>query len=267
MDKIDIPNFDTKEELFDFLIENKALLTQQKKSMTKHADSILTVGSDNIGKAAAPINPDATELQAKVVINTTNILDSHSDVHIKGIWNKALKENKNLYLLQEHQMSFDKVISSEVKASAQMMSFKELGFPQLKGEAQALVFDTTISKDVNPYMFKLYANGRVKEHSVGMQYVKIALAINSEEEGREEAKAVWDKYIDQVANKQDAEKQGFFWAVTEAKFHEGSAVLMGSNSVTPTMSVESKDNEQPLKNTGQEQKPSEDTSNNFYKFI
>jgi len=258
MAEIDIPKFDTKEELFDFLIKNKDLLIKQKKSMTKHADSIVTVGPSSVGKAAQ-IDANATTLQVKSVINTTNILDSHSDVHIKGIWNKALKENKNLYLLQEHQMSFDKVISDDVKASAQMMTFKELGFPQLKGEAQALVFNSTISKDVNPFMFKLYANGRVKEHSVGMQYVKIALAINSEEDGRAEAKAVWDKYIDQVANKQDAENQGFFWAVTEAKFHEGSAVLMGSNSVTPTISVESK-NIEPSEDT-QKPKPSSDTSN------
>jgi hypothetical protein len=159
-------------------------------------------------------------------------------------------------LLQEHEMRFDKVISDQVKATAETRTFKELGFGQLKGETQALVFDSTISKDVNPYMFGLYAKGMVKNHSVGMRYVKIDLAVNSDENDYKAEKKVWDKYIDQVANTKDVENQGYFWAVTEAKVIEGSAVLMGSNRVTPTESVESKDIE-PLQGTQTE--PLEDT--------
>jgi hypothetical protein len=40
-----------------------------------------------------------------------------------------------------------------------------------------------------------------------------------------------------VANKSDIESEGYFWAVTEAKIIEGSAVLKGSNYATPTISV------------------------------
>ena len=67
-----------------------------------------------------------------------------------------------------------------------------------------------------------------------MQYVKIDLAINSDAEDTIEEKAVWEKYISQIANKEAVIEQGYFWAVTEAKIYkEGSMVLAGSNDVTP----------------------------------
>ena len=256
MDNLDIPKFETKDELFEFLIENKALLIKQKKSIVKYADSIGVVGSTATNKATKAIANDATTIQVKSIINTTKVMDSHSDVHIDGLWKKSLRETKDIMLLQEHEMRFDKVISDQVKATAETRTFKELGFSQLKGETQALVFDSTISKDINPYMFGLYAKGMVKNHSVGMRYVKIDLAVNSDENDYKAEKKVWDKYIDQVANTKDVENQGYFWAVTEAKVIEGSAVLMGSNRVTPTESVESKDIEPPQ---GTQNEPSKDT--------
>lgn len=48
-----------------------------------------------------------------------------------------------------------------------------------------------------------------------------------------------------AVNPEVAEEKGYFWAVTEAKVIEGSAVPIGSNWITPTLSVENKDNEPP----------------------
>ena len=45
----------------------------------------------------------------------------------------------------------------------------------------------------------------------------------------------WDKYIEMVANRADAEADGYFWAILEAQIIEGSAVLFASNCVTPTL--------------------------------
>jgi trehalose/maltose hydrolase-like predicted phosphorylase len=42
-------------------------------------------------------------------------MDSHSDVHIPGIWNKSLKDNPIQLHLQEHEMAFANVISDEAK--------------------------------------------------------------------------------------------------------------------------------------------------------
>ena len=52
-----------------------------------------------------------------------------------------------------------------------------------------------------------------------------------------EYKDNYDKYISHVANKEQIQG-GVFYAVTEAKLIEGSAVLLGSNPITPTLEIE-----------------------------
>lgn len=237
-----IPTFNTKAELFKHLKDNKSLLIAEKKANKKLADAIsyavpistpngISIKSESFGQV------DLETIKAEVVINTTNILDSHGDVHMKGIWSKSLKEKKILYLLQEHEMKFEKVITDELKASVKSYNWSDLGFSEFKGTTEALVFDATINSDRNEYMFEQYFKGRVKQHSVGMQYVNLYLCIDSDEKYYKEEKANWDKYINEVVNKQDAIDLGMFWAVTEAKIIEGSAVLRGSNYATPTLSV------------------------------
>ena len=120
------------------------------------------------------------------------------------------------------------------------MNWKDLGY-NADGTTEALIFDSTVKASRNAYMFDQYKNGYVDNHSVGMQYVKLELAVNDEDYEKE--KNFFDKYIDEVTNKEDAINQGYFWVVTEAKVIEGSAVPMGSNPITPTL--ENK-NEPPL---------------------
>jgi len=238
-----IPTFKTQSELFDWLRQNKSMLIMEKKSVIKFADAVdchrfsYDESKDVISKA--DVNPDAINMAAfpvTVVINTTNLLDSHGDVHVQGLWGKSLKEQKNLYLLQEHQMSFDHIISDQVKATARTMTWAELGY-KYEGSTQALVFNARVEKDRNAYMAEQYAKDRVKNHSVGMRYVNISLALNSESKFDKEEKAVWDKYYPTIANKETADESGYFFAVTEAKIVEGSAVPLGSNFATPTISV------------------------------
>jgi hypothetical protein len=145
--------------------------------------------------------------------------------------------------LQEHQMKFDSIISDgkDLKASAETKTWKELGY-KFDGNTQALIFDSTVKRERNKFMHTQYAEGRVKNHSVGMRYVKLSLAINDEEAGS--SFDTWEKYIDQVANKEQAIENGYFWAVKEAKIIEGSAVPIGSNQFTPTL-----ENNEPDKST------------------
>ena len=218
------------------LIQNKATIIAQKMAAIKHADGVAVSmgGVDNITTKAIDTNSDS--IQVKAAINTTNILDSHGDVHINGIWSKSLKENKMVMHLQEHELKFAKIISDgkDLKASAETMTFKELGY-KFDGETQVLLFESTVKRERNQYMFKQYADGNVKNHSVGMRYVKLFLAVNDKDYPEE--LAVWNKYYPTIANKSDADAQGYFWAVTEAKVIEGSAVPIGSNTVTPTIEV------------------------------
>jgi hypothetical protein len=240
--------FATKEALFKALSENKKELVSLKKSVTKNADAVSygyieTVSKNAENKAIASADlPDT--LNVKVVINTTNFLDSHGDVHINGIWNKSVSDNKTFLHLQEHQRDFDKVITDNAKGSVASMTWKQLGLPY-NGSTEALIFESTIDRLRNGFMLKQYANGWVKNHSVGMRYVDLELAINSEADWDKEHKDIWNKYYPVIANKEVADERGYFWVVTQAKIVEGSAVVMGSNSATPTL----ENKQEPLENT------------------
>lgn len=232
-----IPKFKTKAELFAHLRENKEDIMYAKKEAIKYADG-LNLGATTLGLeyASKADNEKMKVVKVRAVINTTNVLDSHGDVHIKGIWNKTVKENKLMKHIQEHQMSFKTIIADkrDLAVSVVDYSWKDLGVDK-EGSTQALVFDSTVKESRNPYMFKQYRDGNVDNHSVGMRYIKLDLALNSEEKEDKEELAVWNKHIDDVLNKEEAEEKGYFWAVTEAKAIEGSAVPIGSNTITPTL--------------------------------
>lgn len=228
------------EKLIAWLVKNKSLLIAQKKSRIKEADAFSYAAplfSDNgstIKAEAAVIPASATKLKVRSIINTTKLYDSHGDVHIDGIWNKSVKETKDNYLVNQHDFSFEGIISDNVHAFVKTYTWKELGF-DYPGETQALVYDSVLTKEDAGDMFERYRKGKVKNHSVGMRYVKMALAVNVER--YKDEFETWEKYFDDIANKEDAEAAGYFWAVTEAKNIEGSAVIRGSNFVTPTQSV------------------------------
>lgn len=228
----------TGKELFDFMIANKQLIINQKKSAVKYTDAFsfsksFVNRSGDIVKMNVPVAGDITTLNISVVINTTNFIDSHDDVHMPGIWKKSLSENKSLYLLQQHDMSFEGVITDEVDPYTKSMTWKEIGQPY-DGSSEALIFDCVIDKNRNPFMFNQYKNGYVKNHSVGMRYVKMEMAINDAD--YKEEFAVWNTMIDKIANRDVAENSGYFFPVFEAKVVEGSAVVIGSNTATPTLS-------------------------------
>lgn len=272
---IDYSKYETKEELFKFLRENKKSLVAAKKAEQKNADAISCVlplfneKGETIKSGAVIVSDllNKDSINVKIVINTTNLLDSHMDVHMKGIWKKTVKENPTTLHLQEHIVKFDSIISDDAKPSIKTMKWSELGKPY-DGETECLVFDSEVKSDRNKFMFEQYAKGYVKQHSVGMRYVKLFLCMNSENAYDAEEKANWDKYIGEVANREDAEKYGYFWAVTEAKMIEGSAVVLGSNSATPTISV--KENSEPDSSTQNNNKNAAvntDTVNTFKELL
>ena len=253
--------FATKSERNKFLANNAKKIMALKKTEVKHADGFGFVNpintlAGNVVKGVRLENP-SDELIVKAIINTTGLLDSHGDVHIRKIWNKSLNENKNIMHVQEHKSNqFDKIIADgeDLKAYTKDYTWKELGY-DYEGKTQALEFESNVTKDNNAYMHGLYAKGKVKNHSVGMRYVKMILCINDEDYTQYYDN--WEKYYPEVANKEDAEREGAFWAIKEAKIIEGSAVPLGSNHITPTQSVSNKETEAANKGTSNE--PSKDT--------
>jgi len=240
MTTLSIPEFADKAKLIDWLITNKAALTAQKKSTVKHADAVsyspvfVAEKADEVIKSET-ISETASRIKVRSIINTTKLFDSHGDVHIDQLWNKSLKETKDHYLVKMHDFSFEGIISDNVKAFTKQMTWNEMGI-NYEGQTQALIFDSIIDKDENPYMFEKYRLGKVRQHSVGMRYVKIEMAVNDDRYEKEFA--VWEKYFDLIVNKDEVLEVGYFWAVTEAKVIEGSAVVKGSNWATPTQSIQ-----------------------------
>lgn len=233
--------FATKTELFKAIVDNLPELMALKKSAFKLSDglSVVYTKDDSIDKEfvvkeEGNDGDNPTEIRRKVVMNTTGLLDSHGDVHIKEIWKKSLSHNNRKLHLQEHKRDFDKVITNDAEAYTKTMTWKSLG-AEFDGSTQALIFNSLIKQSRNPLMFEQYKNGWVENHSVGMQYIDYVVCINSEENWAKDYKDNWDKYYPEIVNKDAADASGYFWAILEAKLVEGSAVLFGSNWVTPTL--------------------------------
>ena len=262
--------FATKKELFKFLADNKDKLIATKRAqvVTKDMPVIIapTIVHDAKGanKEYSPVDSaNLGSLKVVCIINTTNFLDSHMDLHLPGIWDKSVKENKMIMHLQEHEMEFDKIIADvkHLKAYAKSFKWSELGY-SFKGSTEALVFESEILKKRNPFMLDQYANGWVKNHSVGMMYVKMDMAINDED--MPNYFEAWNKYYPQIVNPEMADERGYFWYVLEAKCVEGSAVPIGSNSATPTLDAKN----QPVTATDNILKPLENTSKGIdYKYL
>ena len=235
---MEIPVFENKKDLFAYLVTNKDKLIATKKATIKHGAAVpFATGGQTPAMATKSIGsiteaPD--EVRVLAVINTTNLLDSHGDVHLPGLWKKSLQENRYIMHIQEHEMKFDHIIAEgeDLKAYTKKYKWSDLGF-DFEGETEALIFDSLVKRSNNQLMFERYKNKKVKNHSVGMQYMKLMLAINSDDYPTE--KEIWDKYYPAIANKAAADDAGFFWAIKEAKALEGSAVPLGSNFATPTL--------------------------------
>jgi len=233
--------FHDQEQMFKALIANKSGIITLKKSVFKESDGFSYLLTDDETKKGLCLkaneaidDPNITQLATRVIMNTTNIMDSHKDVHIDNIWKRSLKASAVKIHLQEHSRSFDKVIDSAAKAYIKTFDISKID-PDYSGSTQALMFDSIVKQSRNPEMFKQYKNGWVDNHSVGMQYVDLVFCVNSSADWAKEEKDNWDKYYPSIINKEVADVYGYFYAVIEAKLIEGSAVLFGSNSFTPTM--------------------------------
>ncbi len=253
---MDIPNFETKKERIDFIVENKSKIIASKKSQMKKADAVSFLVPAEKNTTAKALQVEDGIIKVRAIINTTNWIDSHEDLHVPGLWKKSLQENKNIMHLQEHKMQFDKIIADgeDLEAFTKNYTFKQLGI-DIDGTTQALVFDSVVKQERAPFMYEQYLKQRVKNHSVGMQYVKLLLAVNDKD--YPEYKEIWDTYYPQVANKERADELGMFWVVKEAKVIEGSAVPIGSNTVTPTLEPEKSthtNNNEPGKTTQSDSK-------------
>jgi hypothetical protein len=251
--KISIPENLKGKELFEFLVQNKSVIIAQKKALPKKADpfeyspSYFNIKNGFATKTSfGEIPEDATSVRVKIAANAAMWMDSQKDILLRDSWAKSIRDGKGNLHLKDHTYELDAEIGDVVNIYSQDISLTELGLSKA-GTTQVLVYESDVKKSYDERIFNKYKTGKIKQHSIGLQYVKIELAINDDD--YKEELAVWNKYINQIINKQDAEQDGYFWAVSEIKLIEVSAVLLGANELTPTLSVSKDTVIQPLIST------------------
>jgi len=242
--------FVSMKQMFMSLKANKQQIIDKKKSAIKFSDEIsLSFNADP--RETTKEKPKDLEYGEHVypIINTTNYLDSHGDVHLSGIWDKSATEQQGkIYYIINHDLSIGKVISypNEVEIMIKDLTWKSIG-RDYEGSTQALIYKAMLSETSNPDAYMAFKSRKPIQNSVRMIYVALDLAINDAGSDFKAEKRNWDKYYPLIANKEVADERGYFWPIFEAKIYkEGSAVLFGSNDATEVQYEEPKHIEPPI---------------------
>lgn len=255
-------HFSTQDDMFAELAKEEANIVAIKKAVIKESDSVsvLFLKDKETEKALSFVK----EGYVYPVINTTNFLDTHGDVHFPNIWNKSLKDKANkIFYVLEHRLSIDNVIAfpNAVRAFVKTMTWDELGLPY-EGETQALIYEIAKDKIKIDKIKSLFEEQTPFENSVRMRYITINLAMKSEDENYAKQRKLWEDRINLVVNKEVAEERGYFWCVDEASIEkEGSLVLFGSNSATPVIYQKQEPEAVDDDTSEKEEEPSQDTQN------
>jgi hypothetical protein len=193
-------------------------------------------------------------------VNSSNILDSHGDLHVKGNWDKTVKEQqKKVYLVFDHILKRSEIVAmkEDIELLTAEIPFSLIG-KDYEGDSYVLIYKVAKNKIANKEAKEWLENGYSFEASVRMQYVKMELAVNSKDKDSEKEKAIYDKYIGQIANAKEFSSIDYFWVVQEAKnVSESSLVMFGSNSATGTL----QENKEAVIDTSINNEPSKDTQN------
>lgn len=272
--RVETPQFRTKKERFSYLKNNMKEIISKKKSMPITSDDY-SYGCKSISYGKSIDKPNAksvkvdetlsdNEIKVEVIANLSGWCDSHYDVLISDCWKKTISErgasNKQLiYHLKNHNYSTDAIVGKCVEMSSEDIDLSQFNIESKNKTAQGLIGSSIVSKKYDKKVFELYFDDEIKQHSIGLRYMKLYLCINSGDDDYKEEKANWDKYYSQVINKDTVDKIGFFWAVTEIKLLEYSAVLFGSNELTTVQSTSK--NIEPSETDTQKNEPSSDTQN------
>ena len=237
--RIDLPKFANKSDLYAFLVKRKEDIFELKKNEIKKGDLFAT--SDPIAlksiasKAELKADTD-NELNRTIIGNTYYWMDSHEDVHLSKCFDVSIKQRgvKKIRHYHDHINQLTAQVGKFENVYEQAIKWRDLGIDK-DGETEALFADSNIKKAYNEKIFEMYKSGEIDQHSVGMQYFFLGMAINDPEFPKEYAE--WNAVYPLLGNPEEADKNGYFFTVKEAKLFEISCVPDGSNTLTPTMAI------------------------------
>lgn len=233
--RLDTSVFADKKELFKYLHANSREIIELKKSALKHTDIIGL--NENEQKEYKALNtshkddPSSGSITRTIIANTYNWMDSHDDVHMDGLFAKSISE-KTAWHLHDHIFNVTAKVGKPGTIEEKAIQWHQLGVNKF-GYTQALFLTSEILERYNKQTYEAYLNGEIDQHSVGMQYVQVYLAMNDPE--YKEAFAQWNTVLPKLGNAARAEEKGYFWVIKEAKLKEISCVLEASNELTPTL--------------------------------
>jgi hypothetical protein len=257
--RITLPAHLKGKALCQYLVDNKASLIAQKMMLPIKSEPVCCDASFITPVKAGAVKADGTlvagldpdVIGVKVVANAAWWCDGHMDVLTDKSYNKSIKEKGiGIPHINDHNWESTAHVGDVKGVYTQDVPLKDLGIKKNPGTTTCLIFETMIRKDYNEEVFKFYRNGKINQHSIGMQYLSIELAINDPDYEKEID--FWNKYIDKVINRDYVEEKGYFWLVPEIKIFENSCVLFGANELTPTLEI-LKSGEPPVHTTSQQQ--------------
>lgn len=251
---------------------NNDIIASKKSSVFKSIDKGAGVCFTDFSKNTNNHAEKASALGFKnehiyPVINSTQWLDSHFDVHLKGCYKKTVKEQQGrVYLIDTHLKGISNIITRKdyIKMMVKEVDWRSLG-KDIDGTTESLVFEIP-EINVRPDALDFIKSTPDLENSFAMRYLNISVAIKSNDPSFKEENELWEENIGNIANSDVAKKYGFFYAVKElAIVGEGSIcpVVGGSNSATRTLNVSleepsnhSEKDKEPTKEVTQEKKVS-----------
>ena len=232
-------SFDTKDQMFIELKANKDKIIKLKKASIKHSDPFVATYKElNATKEESETSTIKVGDFIYPVINSCYFFDSHGDVHITGLWDVSARDQKGkIHYIINHELEIGKVIAypNDVEPFVTTVAWKDLGY-DYQGSTQVLVFKALLSEASNEDFKKAAIQGVPLQNSIRMQYISMTLCVDSDNDDFKQERENFYKYLPDIANKQDVLDEGYYWAITEAKIYlEGSAVLRGSNPITPLL--------------------------------
>lgn len=199
---------------------------------------------------------DEKGIKLKVVANMAMYMDSQDDVLLSSCWNRSIADRgkgDDIPFLRDHIYKTDAIIGKTIRFYNGKVDLRPYGYD---GEGDGLIHEAMVMKDYDEKTYAKYREGSIKQHSIGLFYIKIDLAVNDEE--YDEEYKLFNNYVDKIINKEKALEKGYFWLVSEIFLRENSAVVFASNPLTPTLEAS-----QPSSDTDKNETPPIKTKSDF----
>lgn len=168
------------------------------------------------------------------------------------------------FFTADHSMTFTSIAGYLETVKEKDVYWNDLGVNK-EGKTRVLWANAVYRRKDHPKIFDLVLEKKVDQYSVGMVYQKYQIAMKSDSPDFADYNATWDKYISKLGNQDEAEEDGLFFAISEAKLDHLSPVLRASNRITMTVPNEKSEPGEPTQKHNQEE-PRESTPQAEKKF-